>query len=391
MPQATKTPLTTRSMPTTLQLTYWLQAPGDVELTIKRDIEARPENDGIVFLEKLSLTPSSPLTADLELEIPYSFQSVTDGARARGKGRVGDCLAVSPLKNGWAKPQSLAATEVRCEYRLGATLSAQDTPELALPLMHFAGGDWQGALLADPEFSCLFSARQKDGAVEGSLRFRYAGSQVPLKTTEFRTFAIWLPNLHSSGASSQGRALASSRAVGTVLRDGSLTVPSREFERSVDDLFRLLLPDVAPGPPWLHQIAMVGYDFLSDDGQGWERDVRLLADWLKPAQRRRVALCLHGWYDALGSYSYDAMRTQGLVLRAVPKLAQQPLELQLGRRDRLPLHPLGRPELRCSGCHQQRLGRRPRPLRMAAVAKAGPIAPVPGAPAANDPCAIPAR
>ena len=51
---------------------------------------------------------------------------------------------------------------------------------------------------------------------------------------------------------------------------------------------------------------MVGYDYLSDDGKGWDRDVRQLAEWLNPQERRRVALCLHGWYDAIGSYCYDA-------------------------------------------------------------------------------------
>ena len=72
----------------------------------------------------------------------------------------------------------------------------------------------------------------------------------------------------------------------------------------------LMLPDVPAGPQWLHEIAMIDYDFLSDDGQGWERDVQLLAEWLKPEQRQRVALCLHGWYDALGSYCFDAQTKQ---------------------------------------------------------------------------------
>ena len=71
-----------------------------------------------------------------------------------------------------------------------------------------------------------------------------------------------------------------------------------------------MLPDVPAGPQWLHEIAMIDYDFLSDNGQGWQRDVQLLAEWLKPEQRQRVAFCLHGWYDALGSYCFDPQTKQ---------------------------------------------------------------------------------
>ena len=66
-----------------------------------------------------------------------------------------------------------------------------------------------------------------------------------------------------------------------------------------------MLPDVPPGPKWLHEVAMVYYDYLSDDGQGWEKDVNELARLIKPEDRRRVALCFHGWYESLGGYSYD--------------------------------------------------------------------------------------
>ncbi len=71
-----------------------------------------------------------------------------------------------------------------------------------------------------------------------------------------------------------------------------------------------MLPDVPPGPEWLHEIAMVGFDFLSDGGQGWEKDVHELARLLKPEERHRVALCFHGWYDTLGGYSFDAAKKE---------------------------------------------------------------------------------
>ena len=66
-----------------------------------------------------------------------------------------------------------------------------------------------------------------------------------------------------------------------------------------------MLPDVPPGPKWLRQIAMVDYDYLSDNGKGFENDVKELARLLTPEERRRVALCYHGWYETIGGYAYD--------------------------------------------------------------------------------------
>jgi hypothetical protein len=86
--------------------------------------------------------------------------------------------------------------------------------------------------------------------------------------------------------------------------------PASGIGKAQDAFFALMLPDVPPGPKWLHEIAMIDYDYLSDNGQGWDRDVRLLGAWLKLEERRRVAFCLHGWYDALGPYCFDAATGQ---------------------------------------------------------------------------------
>jgi hypothetical protein len=70
--------------------------------------------------------------------------------------------------------------------------------------------------------------------------------------------------------------------------------------------FQFALPEVPPGPPWLHEIAMVGYDYMSDGGRGWFKDIDALAVALPRPQRGKVFLCLHGWYDWCGRYSFDA-------------------------------------------------------------------------------------
>ena len=261
-----------------LLLAYEAQSPDGVPLRIECRLDQRADPEGIALVETFSLTPARLLTNDIEIAIP--FAASLDSRHAASS--LGTWLGLSvtcPLKNGWARSFPLSGAETRLEYRLGSFITGNETPELALPLVQLEAQKSAVAIFADPMFSTLFSLRSGPGQCEGTLRFRYAAGKVPLSGPETRTFAIWLPN-HQRAA--------------------------KEFPAAVDAWFRLMMPDVPPGPKWLHDIAMVDYDFLSDDGHGWERDLRALATWLKPAERRRVALCLHGWYDALGSYCYDA-------------------------------------------------------------------------------------
>lgn len=76
-------------------------------------------------------------------------------------------------------------------------------------------------------------------------------------------------------------------------------------EQSLDCFFRTVLADVPPGPKWLHEVALVDYDYMSDGGQGWFRDIDALAAALPKTDRHKVFLCLHGWYDFLGRYGFD--------------------------------------------------------------------------------------
>jgi hypothetical protein len=74
---------------------------------------------------------------------------------------------------------------------------------------------------------------------------------------------------------------------------------------AVEAFFRHGIPDCPPGPGWLHEIAMVDYDFLSKKGRGWYRDIDKLTELIPRSDRHRVLLALHGWYDLLGHYCYD--------------------------------------------------------------------------------------
>jgi hypothetical protein len=65
------------------------------------------------------------------------------------------------------------------------------------------------------------------------------------------------------------------------------------------------LNEVKPGPDWLHQVAMVDYDYLSKNGQGWFADINELTKLIAPEARHKVFLALHGWYSWVGEYSFD--------------------------------------------------------------------------------------
>jgi hypothetical protein len=78
------------------------------------------------------------------------------------------------------------------------------------------------------------------------------------------------------------------------------------IEDSLDCFFRAVLPGVTPGPAWLHRIALVDFDYLSDGGRGWFHDIDALTGALPRRDRNQALLCLHGWYDFLGRYCFDS-------------------------------------------------------------------------------------
>lgn len=259
---------------THLALTYRLTLPGELNLAVTRDIEIKALAQGVGVVEAFSLCPSKPWAADVEIERPFSLRPT----EVSSQGPL-----ICPLKNGWAREFPFSDAQLSAEYRLGNPMTGKETEHLALPNVFASIGRFAAAVLADPTFSALFELRFNKGELCGEVRYRYAGSRVPLQGTEMRTFGLWLQGDPPSG---------------------------KGFDESLDAFFALMLPEVPPGPAWLHEIAMIDYDYLSDMGQGWDRDLKLLAERLKPEQRRRVAVCLHGWYDALGPYCFDAASGQ---------------------------------------------------------------------------------
>lgn len=268
---------------TSLELSYRITLADQTPLDISRKIKVEACVGGAAVVEQWLLTPSRPITVDCEIQRPFAWTPV----------RLSDNSQIAlPLKNGWLKTASLQSQPVRCEYRLGYALSGKETPDLALPVVAFdSGAGSAAAVMMDPTFSSLVETQRTAAQVSGTIRFRYLGSRVPISGPEQRRFALWIGSEAAGAQADRGNRRAFA-------------------ERAIDAFFALMLSDVPPGPAWLHEIAMVDYDYLSDNGQGWDRDLKVLAEWLKPGERRRVALCLHGWYDALGPYCFDAATGQ---------------------------------------------------------------------------------
>jgi len=246
-------------------------------------------------VEYLTITPSGTLSEDLE--VARAFRLVPS--------RPGPVHVTWPLQNGWGRTVDVSGDGVQAEYRLCHPLTGAETPQLALPVAHVIAGGACLDVYTDPRYAALIRLREEGGSVIGELRYRYASHTVPIASPERRVFGFRLSEAAGEPAG---------------------------FEDAIDSFFRLMLPDVRPGPDWLHGIAMVDYDYLSDGGHGWERDVRALAGWLTPEERGKVALCLHGWYDALGFYTYDrnrrALREEWLGFGPTQAIPLSPLDVQ---------------------------------------------------------------
>lgn len=78
-----------------------------------------------------------------------------------------------------------------------------------------------------------------------------------------------------------------------------------DFDEAVHAYYREMVPEIAPGPEWLHEIAMVSYDYMSKGGRGWYQDIDALCERLPREDRAQVALTLHAWFDWVGGYCYD--------------------------------------------------------------------------------------
>ncbi len=172
--------------------------------------------------------------------------------------RLPNARTFSPLKNGVAHRTASSAV-----YEFAGAHAAAGALKLALPMQSVEAAGIRLTTATDPAFTAAFGE---------TLHWIYPDT-VPLPPGE-------------------------TRKVHTCLHSG-------DDAAALGAYYATALQDVRPGPDWLHDIAMVDYDFLSKNGRGWFADIDALERLVPKADRHKVILALHGWYDYCGRYSFD--------------------------------------------------------------------------------------
>jgi hypothetical protein len=234
------------------------------------------------LVAQMKMAFDKPVTGTLETTFAFDVE----GEPAREMGL--------PERNGVFKVLPISAElggAGKFELGQGATGPIQCST-LGMPVVGliFGGTESQLAVAADPYCGSFMSAQEK----RVSIRTTYSGALVPIQD-ETRTVAL---EFHRAGA------------------DGTC----RAFYRTI--------PEIAPSAPWTHGIHLVYYDYLSEKGEGWFKDLQVLADRIPLQHRGRVAVCLHGWYDYFQQYAYD--HKSGKLLKewtAFPGTDKVPMDL----------------------------------------------------------------
>jgi hypothetical protein len=204
-----------------------------------------------VIQHQVELTSLNKLTQDLTVSFPVKSLASFD-------------KAMLPLKNGL-----IYQTESSSDSRIGsyrcAGKSEKYAHDLALPLVLCSKDKESVAVLTDPYFMSLFD--------NGSVRWTYpkeVGFEDPVER----------------------RTIVEVEGV-------------QDLDEGMNAYYQTIMKDVPPGPDWLKDIAMISYDYMSDNGKGWYNDIDTLVTLIPQPDRKKVALCLHGWYDVVGRYCYN--------------------------------------------------------------------------------------
>lgn len=241
-------------------------------ITVEYSIGLRAlRSDAVALEQTITLNSAHPLKKEVEVHLRKNIQ-------LPGAGRK----VFLPLKNGVGRRRPLTDPDNQNGYAFefagGYRADADWAEPLAIPLIDEYGGSSKlhATVCADPTFSTFF--RLARGEVAGDVSWRY---------------------LEPVGVSQPEQ-----RSIYTILH-------SRDSAAALNLFYETALAEVTPGPAWLHEVAMVNYDYLSKNGKGWYADIDALTKLIPHNDRHRVVTTLHGWYDVVGRYAYD-QRTRAL-------------------------------------------------------------------------------
>ncbi|MEI7900598.1 MAG: hypothetical protein WCK89_10105 [bacterium] len=254
---------------------------GVVDYTV--NISAVSGPGGPLLLCRTALSAAQPLKQDLRVSQSFELAGrraaalVTEQCRANvdEAGKTIFTQGMRTWRIGTDEPAS-------AHFDLGIESTDLKGPVISMPLVALAFRGENGSALrllsiaTDPYCGAQFYASQSAGTGPGgdarvAVVTRYKGSLVPIRS-EARTLAL---QFSEEGADGMFRA------------------------------FYATIPEIKPGADWIHGVAMNYYDYFSDGGKGWYRDIEKLAQVVPKEYRGKVVCCLHGWYDGIGKYCFD--------------------------------------------------------------------------------------
>lgn len=226
------------------------QVPGVPGLVVNLKYRLQPQRGNLVLRREIILQSSDALPEDLTVRLPLGLSSDPEGFLL--PGQQGDWIRLDPGRG--------------AKFRSAGEADSQGD-RIALPVITYTNAS--PASRVSVYSDAFFSAHiDREG-----FRWTYPAT-------------TGLEN-------------------GRETRIMDLVIHAGDPSTAIAAFYSGILPDVPAGPAWLHEIAMVNYDYLSDGGQGWFRDIDALVREIMPEDRHRIFLCLHGWYDFLGRYCFD--------------------------------------------------------------------------------------
>lgn len=240
-------------------LVYEYRVPSTPEIVVRYRVGLEPIPNGAALIQRIAIRAAGPLSQDVTVELPRNIQLPTS-----------DRQAFLPLVDGVGRRRPIQSAD--SVFQLTGPCVAGPHEALAVPVVDEFSSQTDLRILfaSDPWFTSSFRLPAEDRP--GHFQCTYLG-QLGIRNAEERTVVTAMHN------------------------DG--------FDGALRAFYATCLPEVREGPDWVHDVAMIGYDFLSNNGRGWFSDIDTLALQIKPADRRKVLLALHGWYDYIGRFAFN--------------------------------------------------------------------------------------